>query len=682
MALRLATDIGGTFTDLVLVDEADGEVVVAKVPTTPQQFEQGVLHAIDRAELQPHARITDFVHGSTVVINALIERTGSPTALITTRGFRDVLEMGRSNRPALFDLRYEKPRPFVERRFRFEVNERLDHNGQVITPLDEEEVLRIADHLLELQIESVAICFLHSYANPVHERRCRDLLIDALPDAAITSSHEITLEWREYERTTSAVLNAYVMPTTARYLDALSSSLDVRLLVDRGRFIMQSNGGIMSFRRAVQAPITTVESGPVGGVLGSAVLGRAIGRPNVISLDIGGTTAKTSLIQDGEVRVTTEYQIGWRPDFPGYPIKSPVVDIVEIGAGGGSIAWFDNRGSLRVGPRSAGAAPGPACYPDGGAEPTVTDANLVAGRIDPSFFLGGEIPVSVERARRAIQGIASRLGTSIEEAALGIIRIANANMVNAVRLVSVRRGYDPRAFAIVAFGGGGSMHATALAAQLRIRTVIVPYAAATFSAWGMLMTDLRADWVQTRILSLTDAVITEVDATYEALEDEATRYCAAEGLDYSDIRLTRFADVRYKGQEHTVKVSVPTHATVSELLDSFHALHQQRYTFRLDAPAEIVNFHLIAFGMLSEPTLSQLHLAARDTSPKPISNRPVDFDELGRHDANIFQRASLPIEQVIRGPAVIEDRAASTVLFPEQSARLDKWGNLIIELDE
>jgi N-methylhydantoinase A len=418
-------------------------------------------------------------------------------------------------------------------------------------------------------------------------------------------------------------------------------------------------------------------------VIGAAVIGELIGSSNLITLDIGGTTAKTALIENGDLRLTTEYKIEWRPDYPGYPIKVPVVDIVEIGAGGGSIAWFDEAGKLSVGPRSAGAVPGPACYPNGGSEPTVTDANLVAGRIDPEYFLGGEIRVSVDRARTALEHVAEPLGVDVDEAALGVVRMANANMVNAIKLVSVRRGYDPRDFDMVAFGGGGSMHAAALAAQMRIGRVIVPPAPAHFSAWGMLMTDLRADWIRTGVLRSDEIEVDTLTAIWVELEDAALRYFEEEGLERERIRFTRSADLRYKGQEHTVQVPIRG-ATLGTgdlgVIDRrFHELHEQQYTFRLDAPIEFVNFHLTAFGAVEKPMLPRVPAGARDPVAARKGERVVDFDELGRHQAAIYERSELGSGAHIEGPAVIEDPAASTVLFPGQRLDVDEWGNLILE---
>jgi N-methylhydantoinase A len=681
--MRVATDIGGTFTDLVYLDEATGSVGLAKASTTPPDFEQGVVEALAKGGIDPSVDVSSFVHGTTVVINALTERTGALTALITTTGFRDVLEIGRSNRPDLFNLRFEKVKPFVERYMRFEVRERVSYKGEVLVPLERSDVVAAAEAARRAGAECIAICFLHSYANPEHERTCAEIVRATYPEAFVTMSHEITMEWREYERTSTAVLNAYVQRAASSYIRRLRSEVERHGIRDQ-LFVMQSNGGTTSFTRAEKTPITMLESGPVAGVIGAALIGELIGQPNVIALDIGGTTAKTSLIEHGEVKTTTQYRVDWRPDYPGYPVKVPVVDIVEIGAGGGSIAWFDEAGGLSVGPRSAGAVPGPACYPNGGSEPTVTDANLVAGRIDPDYFLGGEISVSLDRARTALERIAGPLGVDVDDAALGVIRMANASMVNAIKLVSVRRGYDPREFDIVAFGGGGSMHAAALAEQIQIGRVIVPPAPAHFSAWGMLMTDFRADWVQTHVIRSDQVDASELEAIWHGLEVTATDHFGEEGLGPERIRFVRAADMRYKGQEHTVTVPAgagPLEPDDLRLIEQrLHELHEQQYTFRLDVPVEFVNFHLTAFGAVAKPELPRIEPSRNGDGGARKGTRLVDFDYHGRHDAGIFERSLLGAGAVVEGPAIVEDPAASTVVFPNQRLTVDEWGSLVIEI--
>jgi len=681
--MRVASDIGGTFTDLVFHDEETGAIGLAKASTTPDDLARGVLETLEKARVRS-AEASFFVHGSTVVINALTERTGAVTGLITTQGFRDVIEIGRANRSDIYNLSFRKPDPFVPRYLRCEVPERINYKGEILRPLDEQAVREAVKQLRQEGVEAIAICFLHAYANPAHEQRAAEIAREEAPDLSVTASSDVTREWREYERTSTAVLNAYVQPRADQYLRSLESRLGELSMPASALHAMQSNGGIATFGQARATPIRMVESGPVGGVIGAAAIGELVGATNIISLDIGGTTAKSSLIEGRDVRTTSEYKIEWTSTSPGYPLMVPVVDIVEIGAGGGSIAWVDKAGALKVGPRSAGAVPGPACYGQGGIEPTVTDANLLAGRINPEYFLGGEIKVDVEAARRAVETIAKPFGLSVKDAALGIIRLANANMDNLLRVVSVRRGFDPRDFTLVAFGGGGSMHATALARGLHITRVVVPVAPAHFSAWGMLMTDLRTDLVRTRIVRSDRISPNDVLGIITELEQSAVDYFISEGTSPDRIITQRFADMRYLGQEHTVKVPLPSGSLSDEELRAieqrFHGLHEQHYTFRLDGSAiEFVNFHLTAFGTVDKPGLRtiQSHHNVEDARK---GRREVDFDEMGRHDAALFERSRLGAGAEILGPAVIEDPAASTVLFPGDRLSVDEYGNLIIEV--
>jgi N-methylhydantoinase A len=681
MPTRAAVDIGGTFTDVVTLDEQSRDVGLAKSSTTPGHFEDGVMDAIGQVELED----VDFLaHGTTVIINALTERKGATTALLTTKGFRDVLEIQRANRPDLYNLTYAKPRPFVPRRLRLEAVERMSYRGEAITPLDEETVREGIAEARRHAVDAIAICFLHSYANDAHERRAAEIVRTEWPEVAVTASHELTNEWREFDRTSTAVLDAYVKPVAARYLEQLAGRLGEIGIPEQARYAMQSNGGVSRFALAGRTPINLIESGPVGGVIGAAAIGELLGEENLMTLDIGGTTAKASLVERGTVRLTSEYHLERTPTFAGYPVKVPVVDIVEIGAGGGSIASIDPGGALVVGPHSAGADPGPACYGWGGTDPTVTDANVVAGRINPDYFLGGQIVLDVNGARAALAPIADALHVSVEEAALGVIRIANANMIHLLKLVSVRRGRDPRDFAIVAFGGGGSMHASALARELQIPRVIVPPAPGHFSAWGMLMSDLRHDLVQTRFARADTADLDELTGVWHALEDRMQSTFDDEGVESSSLAFVRTADMRYAGQEHTVNVPIPEgelrEAERGEIERRFHDLHEQLYTFRQPSPIEFVNFRLTGFGTVPKPELRRVE--GNGLPEKALKGvRDVDFDALGRHESRIYERERLGARAEVEGPAVIEEPAASTVVFPGQRLRVDEFGNLIIETE-
>ncbi|MGO0063545.1 hydantoinase/oxoprolinase family protein [Brevibacillus fluminis] len=679
--MRVAVDIGGTFTDLVYLDEKTGQVGMVKSDTTPPHFEQGVLTVIKKAGISGE-EIDFFVHGSTVVINALTERKGAVTGLITTKGFRDVLEIGRGNRPDLFNLSFKKPVPFVPRHLRLEVHERLNHKGEVLQELNIAELDAIIAHFRAQNVTAIAICLIHAYKNPIHEQAIASYIKQVWPEAAVTASHEITKEWREYERTNTAILNSYVMPLTANYLDKLEKHLIENGATGR-KTIMQSNGGITTFAHAKQAPINLVESGPVAGMYGAAVLGSLLGYENVIALDIGGTTAKCSLIQSGEISITTDYKIEWDHRSAGYPIKVPVVDIVEIGNGGGSIAWLDEGGALHVGPKSAGSMPGPACYGRGGTNATTTDANLVIGRLNAANFLGGEIKADIEAARQAVKPIADAYGTSIEEAALGIVRKANANMVNALKLISIRRGHDPREYTMVAMGGGGPMHAMALARELQISRIIVPVASAVFSAWGMLLSDLRKDWLRTYNCRLGELSPDAWNAEWAQMKQEAHATFTEQGIADEQIALSLYVDMRYSGQEHTVKVSVPENADWDELLsqlrERFHLLHEQHYSYRLpDSEMEIVNLHMTGFGRLEKPQIAEW-TGGGTVEQAIVENRRVHLDEFGWQQIPVYQRDLLAAGERFAGPAIVEEPSSSSVIYPDQRCWVDRYGNLIVE---
>jgi N-methylhydantoinase A len=680
--MRIATDVGGTFTDLVFYDPKSGAMGVGKTDTTPPDFERGVLNVITKLGL-PAADIEFFAHGTTVVINALTERKGAKTGLITTAGFRDVLEIGRGTRPDLYNFYFRKPEPFVPRHLRREVEERVSYRGEVLRPIETAGLDAIVADFRREGVEAIAVCFLHAYANPLHEIRAVERIKSLWPEIAVIASHEITREWREYERTSTTVLSAYVKPIAARYLTSLQNRL---VSADfRGQFfVMQSNGGIATVDSTKANPISMVESGPVSGMLGAIALGRLIGEPNILALDIGGTTAKCTLIKDHQAPITTEYKIGWTRSSPGYPIKTPVIDIVEIGNGGGSIAWLDVAGSLHVGPESAGAVPGPAAYGRGGKNPTTTDANLVLGRINPEYFVGGEISPDLGAVDQAFSALAQRLEVSVREVARGVVRIANANMVNALKLVSVNRGHDPRDFVLVAFGGGGAMHAAALARELGIPKVIIPNHAAVFSAWGMLMTDLRRDYLLTRVIRLDEKYVATINDAYTELLHKAESDFTADGLARERVVFQRYADMRYRGQEHTVKVAFPDQALDAEgierLRQAFEVSHEREFRFKLDAPAELVNIHLVAFGLVDKPLVAKLPPGIRDSQLALKGRRDVDFDTDGVLSTSIYDRKSLRPEMAFSGPAVIEEAATVTVVFPNQHCRVDDYGNLHISI--
>ncbi|MGI8475468.1 MAG: hydantoinase/oxoprolinase family protein, partial [Thermomicrobiales bacterium] len=645
-------------------------------------FGGGVADAIAAGGINARG-IVSLVHGTTVVINAITQRRGVRTALVTTAGFRDALQIGRGNRPDMYNLRFHKPRPFVPRRHRFEVRERVAANGEITAPLDEAELEAVALACEREAIEAVAICFLHSYACPDHERQAAAFLRARLPDVAVTASHELTQEWREYERSSTAVLNAYVQPILDRYLTNLDVRLD-GLGAGGRRFVMLSNGGTATFASARSQPIQLVESGPAAGIIGAALIGERIGEANVISLDIGGTTAKCSLIENGRPKISGDYRLESTPISPGYPVRVPVVDIVEIGAGGGSIARFDEGGAFRVGPDSAGAVPGPACYGKGGVEPTVTDAMLIAGVIDGEAFLGGRLRLDVGLARAAYGPIADRLGVSVDAAAAGVIRLVNEHTVDALKLVSVRRGYDPRDFTLVAFGGGGPMHAAALAAELGVKQMVIPPFPGTFSAWGMLMTRPRVDRSRTRVGRIDELTPMQFEAAFLELEAQSIEALLGQGFDQSLFRRERALDLRYSGQEHTVRVPVSHGSDALETLASaFHDQHRRTYTFALEqTPVEVVNYRSITHVDVAIPVSGNRTFAGSgtDASP-PTRRRSVDFDGT-RMETTVLSRETLPAGFSFDGPLIVEEPSATTVVFPRQRLSVDDQGNLVIRAVE
>jgi N-methylhydantoinase A len=685
-SIRLAVDIGGTFTDVVAVDAGTGRVIRAKADTTPGQLEQGVLDALGRSGV-PTTDVAAFIHGTTVVINALTERRGVPTALVTTRGFRDVLEIGRANRPDLYNLAYAKPVPFVPRHLRFEVTERMSYRGEVLEPLSEADLAEIAGRLAGLGVQAVAVCLLHAWVNPEHEQRAVTALAARLPGVSVIGSHQVSRQWREYERSSTTVLSAYVQPVVSSYLGSLEHAL--RSAGVRGPLhVMRSNGGICSFERAAGTPISLLESGPVAGVTAAAELGRRLGARHVLALDIGGTTAKTSAVRDGQVRVDSLHHVGKTPVFAGYPVQAPTVEIIEIGAGGGSVAWADDAGGLHVGPRSAGAQPGPACYGRGGTEPTLTDANLVAGRIDPGYFLGGAMTLDEDAAARALAALGARLGADANAAARGVIRYAVAQMSHALRLVTLRRGYDPREFAFVAYGGAGPLHAVLLARELGIARTIIPPGPGHFSAFGMLAGPLRADAVQTVVGPLDD---TDLDAAFARAQDAATGELGTHGAKLTE--LTRYAELRYQGQEHTLEVAIPAGTDLSgaagraEVRSAFDRRCLEAYAFQLDVPLEVVAARVSAVAPMpavqwwgtdgDEAAGTSRAAGAADPAS---SSRLVDLDiHGGVARVPVIGRPELTGGGRLAGPCVVEEQAATTLVLPGQAVYCDEMGNLVIE---
>lgn len=683
--IRVATDVGGTFTDLVCfeTDVATGEarIITAKSDTTPPNFEEGVLNVLEKGGVDPST--VDFLaHGTTVVINALTERKGVKVGLITTEGFRDSLEIARGNRPDFFNLHYEKPAPFVPRHLRQELPGRFNYHGEEMKPLDLSGLPAILDHFRSHGVQAIAVCFIHSYANPSHEQATIAEIKRLWPDISAVASHQITREWREYERTSTTVLSAYVQPTAERYLSRLNDGLTAKGF-DGNLFVMQSNCGVDSLESVKNIPITMVESGPASGFWGAAELGKLIGEPNVLALDIGGTTAKCSLIEDGKVKIMTDYWIERDRTSSGYPIMVPVVDLVEIGNGGGSIAWVDDFAKLHVGPKSASAMPGPAAYGRGGTNATTTDANLWLGRINRDYFCGGSVVADMAATEKALSELGTKLGISLEEVARGIIRIANNNMVNALKLVSLNRGHDPRDFTLIAFGGGGAMHAVALGQELGVRKVVIPAGASVFSAWGMMMSDLRRDYFVTKLADLKPGAAAPIEALFAETEALAHRQFSEEGIEKAKVKFLRYGKFRYQNQEHTTEVLIEgtiTDAGLANIESAFHETYEREYTYRLHAPVELVGIHLVASAEIGKLTMKEKPLSSAPPAAALKGERDVDYALEGIHKAGIYDGEKLEPGMAFNGPAVIEDPGTTIVIHPGNRVEVDGFGNIHIHL--
>jgi N-methylhydantoinase A len=636
------------------------------------------MDVIEASHISP-SEFVSFVHGTTIVINAITEKKGAKTALITTEGFRDVLEIGRGNRPDYFNLEYEKPKPFVTRYLRRELPGRINYKGVEVKPLDLSGLPAILADFRAEGVEAIAVCLLNSYANSAHEEATISRIKELWPEVSVVASYQITREWREYERTNTTVMSAYVQPITHRYLDDLTSRLTEAGMTCTP-YIMQSNCGIDTVKNARQIPITMVESGPASGVWGAAALGRLIDEPEVIALDIGGTTAKCGLITGGQVKLNTNYMVGQTAVFAGYPVMVPVVDLVEIGQGGGSIAWVDEFQRLHVGPQSAGAVPGPVSYGIGGTEATTTDANLALGRINPNYFCGGTINADMAAVNSALDTLAEKLKVSRQETARGIVRLANNNMVNAIKLISVNRGHDPRDFTLVAFGGGGGMHAYALAKELGIKKVVIPHLSGVFSAWGMLLSDLRRDYLQTRIVELSSPkTAAQLNDTFAALEEAAYQEYEAENITRSRVHFLRYGRFRYQNQEHSTEIDLPngiiTADQMDDILEHFHANYEREYTYRLDAPVELVTYHLIAVAEVDKLKPQKLSKSKSKVDDAVKGYRDVDYLEAGIHQATLYDGPALASGMSFVGPAIIEEAEATVVIPPDLPCHVDEYGN-------
>lgn len=673
----LAVDVGGTFIDFVLLDQQTGELVVEKQPSTAASLVEEFLDGMSRLPVGADA-VGRLFHGTTVAINAVVQGRGASVGLLTTAGFRDVLGIGRGARPQLYNFHYLPASPLVPRYMRREVPERIAADGSELIPLDLDALDRETDHLVERGAEAIAICFLHAFTNPVHEQQAVERIRQRHPDLPVTGSAEVAAEWREFERSSTVTLNAYVQPLFGAYVGSLQQRLR-EAGYTRPLAIMQSNGGVISADRAGAHPIRTLQSGPAGGVIGARFLAEELGHEHVICADVGGTTYDVALIEGGEILERTE------TDMAGRPIVGPVIDIISIGAGGGSIAAVDPSGALRVGPESAGASPGPSAFGLGGEDPTVTDAHVLLGWLDPDNFLGARMQLDVDAARKTVETrIARPLGLSIEEAASGILAIAETNMTYAIRRVTVERGLDPREFVMCSYGGGGGLFAARVAEVLQVSTVIVPQAPANFSAWGMLNADYLADRALTAVRPLSANTMTEVIADFGTLQKDVQSELESYGFAGDRTAYVHRLDMRYVGQAHTITITVsePGGTSGESLLDeartTFAATHQQMYGHgTIDAPLEVVTARVRGVGEVQRPKWPPW---GRSSPGDPVGQRQVHFPDGGYQATTIYRRDELGVEQRIAGPAIIEEWTTTIVVPPGWTATVDALGNLILSM--
>ena len=683
MAIAISTDIGGTFTDLVAYDLDTGAIHHAKDYTDPANLSSGIGRCLDKSGLTV-AEALEFVHGTTVAINTAIERTGAPAALLVTRGMRDVYEIGRCNRPEAYNLMFRRPVPLVGRELIFEVDERLDARGEVVRPLDEQSVRSAVAAALDAGVTAIAVCTLHSYANPKHEERIGELINELAPHLFVTLSHRILREYREYERISTAVMNSYVGPKVSGYLDDLRNVLNDRRFAGR-TFIMQSNGGVMTPEIARSKPVMMMESGPVGGVVAAGMIAAEYGIANAVAFDMGGTTAKAALLRDGSPEIAQGYYVGGYAS--GIPVRVPVVDVVEVGAGGGSIAYIDSTGALRVGPQSAGGRPGPVCYGFGGEQPTVTDANAVLGRINPERFLGGEMGLDVSAARAAFERtIGGALGLSADDAALAVINIAVNMMGLAVRSVSIERGVDPRECALIAFGGAGPLHACAVAREVDIPRVIVPMLPGHFSALGMLLADIRHELVRTVYSTIDDIEPAALIKVVRELTEEVTTLLTTEMIAESNQSVEIFFDLRYRGQEFTLRTpssaaELQSREDLEKLRQRFDELHEMRFGHNSPgATVEIVNVRVVGIGK-RDRIRPKLESSADTVVPTTRRVAAGAGSRATATDWPIYQREALPVGYRLTGPAVIEEYASTVVINEGDVAVVGPDGSLDIRIN-
>jgi N-methylhydantoinase A len=682
MAYRLGVDIGGTFTDFALLDEASGEISIFKTPSTPRNPADSIFEGI-KSFGEKTGEITHFIHGTTVGTNAVLEHKGARTALITTKGLKDVIEIGRQSRgwpkPKIYDFFIDRPEPLASRDLRFEVDERIDHLGNIVKGINIAEIKQLSLSLKEADIQSLAICFLFSYMNKEHELKTRDIISKALPNIFISMSAEVLPEYREYERFSTTVLNSYVQPLVSNYLEDLKRRAK-ESGIPATIHIMQSNGGLMTIEAAKEKSVHILLSGPAGGVNSAVFSGSISGYENIIGLDMGGTSADICLIEKGTPKLTGEGYLG------GYPCKIPMLEINSIGAGGGSIAWIDTGGALKVGPQSAGADPGPACYGKGGKEPTVTDANIVLGYLNPDYFLGGKIKVDQDKALSSVSQIGKKLGLDPVIAAYGITEIVNSNMIRAIRIISIERGYDPRDFVLAAFGGAGPLHTCRLATELNIPKVLIPPAPGIGSAIGLLIADIKHDYTITRMGEMNKFLPSDINRIWAEIEEKAVSRLKKEGVSSQSIVLQRSIDMRHKGQSFEITVPARggeiTADAINEIITDFNNAHNRLHGYSCDDPIEGVNFRVSAIGKM--PKVRPKRLAREGGLEGAFKyHRKAFFKKYQDYITTpVYERDLLSPGNVLEGPAIIEQMDSTTVIHPGQVGRVDDYGNIIIEIIE
>jgi N-methylhydantoinase A len=679
---RIGVDTGGTFTDVSLIEEDTGKSYVTKVPSTPDKPSIAVLNGVEQIvnELGIDPKdLNFFIHGTTVATNALLELKGAKTALLTTKGFKDVLQIGRQTRPKLYEFKARKSEPLVPRNLRLEVSERINVHGEVLSELKQKELEEIAGIIKKENIQALAICFINSYVNPQHEREAKRILNELVPDVSITLSCDILPEFKEYERTSTSVANAYVLPKMENYLNHLKDSLK-ELEIPSSLYIMQSNGGVIGADTAINMPVRTMLSGPAGGVQAGAMVAKNTDNKNIITIDMGGTSLDTALIENEKPQYTTMSEIN------GKPIKVPMIEMHTIGSGGGSIAWIDVGGALRVGPQSAGADPGPVCYGKGGTEPTVSDANVILGRLNPDSILGGKMKMDVESARKVMkEKIADPLGITVEEAAEGILKVINANMVRGIRVISIEKGHDPRDFSLMAFGGAGPLHAVDIAKELDSKNVIIPPSPGIACAVGMLTADVRHDYVQTYSKKLSDVDLARVNDMLASLIKEGKEDLESEGFHENSVQLEASLDLRYLHQAYEINVPLKGTEVTESLLDQavqgFHEAHEKVYGFsREGEELELINIRLIATGKIKEVKSDTEETKENNTIEK-TGERKIYFGS-EYVDTPIYNRTDLLTNTAIQGPAVIESLDSTIIVHPGQEAVTDRYGNLLINLED